>query len=96
VYFRKKADGIGFDLFSDIDSRIRHLNRILVLAGILAAMQLIVGGNGLRIALLAVRPDAFPLITSILCLSVGVLVTCGFLRIFIKRQQLRKEKILHE
>jgi hypothetical protein len=59
-------------------------------------MNLIVGGNGLRIALLAVRPDAFPLIMNIVNLFLGVLVTCGFLRIFIKRQRLKKEKILHE
>lgn len=28
IYFRKKADEGSFDIFSDIDSRIQHLNRI--------------------------------------------------------------------
>ena len=39
VYFRKKAEDGGFDLFSDIDSRIRHLNRILALIGVLSCVS---------------------------------------------------------
>ncbi|WP_442904154.1 DUF2812 domain-containing protein [Gordonibacter sp.] len=28
IYFRKRTDGGAFELFSDIDSRIKHLWRI--------------------------------------------------------------------
>ncbi|MEG2934269.1 MAG: DUF2812 domain-containing protein [Gordonibacter sp.] len=32
VYFRKRTDGGAFELFSDIDSRIKHLRRIQLIA----------------------------------------------------------------
>lgn len=39
VYFRKKHTGQGFDLFSDLDSRLKHIQRILFLAGILTLVE---------------------------------------------------------
>lgn len=39
VYFRKKHTEQGFDLFSDLDSRIRHVQRILLLASILTLIN---------------------------------------------------------
>ena len=41
VYFRKKAESKPFDLFSDIDSRIRHLNRLLFIPIIFGIANLI-------------------------------------------------------
>lgn len=52
IYFRKKAEYGGFELFSDIDSRISHLGRIAALLRVLAYMNLFIGifnsllGNG--------------------------------------------------
>ena len=43
VYFRKKAQLGKFDIFSDIDSRISHLNRIGNGLSILGVSNLLIG-----------------------------------------------------
>lgn len=43
VYFRKKTVDGPFDLFSDLDSRIKHLNRILMLFIPLMVVEFIIG-----------------------------------------------------
>ena len=92
VYFRKKAGDIGFDLFSDIDSRIRHLNRILFLTGILAALNLFNGFN----SLLNSFSHGITVVAALICTSIGLILSCGSLRIYLKRRHLKKEKVLHE
>jgi len=94
VYFRKKADSGGFDLFSDIESRIKHLNRILWLAGILSAMNLINGINTLCLWLSSQRQTTF--VIPIICLAVGLLIGYGFLHVFIKKRKLLKERLIRE
>ena len=95
AYFRKKKTEGGFDLFSDIDSRIKHLNRILVLLGLIGGLELYAGSandllyyfrSGLTVHLFS----------SIFCLLLGVLIAYGFVRICRKLNRLKKERILHE
>ena len=43
IYLRKKTENGTFDIFSDIDSRIRHLDRICKLLLIVGAMNLLFG-----------------------------------------------------
>lgn len=43
IYFRKKVENGAFDLFSDIDSRIRHLERIARLLFIVGMLNLCTG-----------------------------------------------------
>ena len=94
VYFRKKADETGFDLYSDIDSRIRHINRILFMAGCLSGVNLF---NGMNQAFMWSFQDSSASLTIMcLCLAVGLLLGYGFLRLFFKRRWLKREKILHE
>ena len=71
VYFRKKAGENGFDLFSDIDSRITHLKRILFSIG-------------------------FQLFTVIVASVVTLWIFYGFVHIFLKYDNLKKERVLHE
>lgn len=94
VYFRKKADGNGFDLFSDLDSRIIHLNRVLLLMGILSGANLLNGAVQLHTWISQGLLLNFA--TSIFCFAIGILLGYGFLRTFSKRDKLKKEKILHE
>ncbi len=42
VYLRKKASDGPFDLYSDIDSKIKHYERIINLANILIIIQLLI------------------------------------------------------
>ena len=43
IYFRRKSELGGFELFSDLDSRIAHLRRIAALLRPLAYMNIILG-----------------------------------------------------
>ena len=45
VYFKKKTSEGVFDIYSDRDSRIKHLNRILTLNGVLIFIELSAGMN---------------------------------------------------
>ena len=92
VYFRKRAGAVGFDLFSDIDSRIKHLDRIIWFAGVLSAANLFSGINNLFLH----SSIDMNITVGLLSLSVGLLLGCGFLKLFFKKSKLKKEKILHE
>ena len=95
VYFRKKAGMAGFDLYSDVGSRIQHLNRILFLVGILAALNLFNSVN-----LMFLRPADPPTdantVLGTICLAVGILLAAGFLYLYTKKLKLKREKLLHE
>ncbi len=43
IYFRKKTADGPFNLFSDFDSRIKHLKRLITLIAVLAAANFLVG-----------------------------------------------------
>jgi len=94
AYFRKKSNESGFDLFSDIDSRIRHLNKILILAGVFLGLNFVNGISSICRFFDATRDGN--LIIGILCMSVALFIGYGFLRLFLKRSKLKKEKILRE
>ena len=86
IYFRKKTEDGPFDLFSDIDSRIRHLNYI-------ARVLLCVGVMNLSIGILnSLNPSHFGWI-NLLC-SAFLMYCLG--RIHGKKEALEKERQLHE
>ncbi len=95
VYFRKKADGDGFDLFSDIASRIKHLSRMETMAGILAAVNL---SNTVIQSNLAFSQGGHTanLLAAAMCAFAGLLCGYGFIRIWMKKSKLKKERRLHE
>lgn len=86
VYFRKKTADGPFDLFSDIDSRIRHLQKIGRMLSAIGGMNLAIGiansfgGNRLGWV-------------NLLC---ATLLMYGLGRIHGKKEALEKERLLHE
>ena len=92
VYFRKKADDGGFDIYSDIDSHIKHLNRLLLLLGVIGGVNILLGA----INLLVVFMHGGLGLLNLMNLSLGIICAYGFLRIFLKYRKLKKEKLLHE
>ncbi|MCL2046415.1 MAG: DUF2812 domain-containing protein [Oscillospiraceae bacterium] len=94
VYFRKKTNGGGFDIYSDLASRIMHLKRIVALLGILSCVNILNGINMLRVW--RINNLISPLYLSIICLACGLLLGYGFLKIYRKKQMLEKEKALRE
>ncbi|MCL2057994.1 MAG: DUF2812 domain-containing protein [Oscillospiraceae bacterium] len=94
VYFRKKAGATPFDLFSDIDSRVRHLKRILFLPGILGALNTL---NAVNMShRYAVSGDAAYLLISILVSAASLLALYGFIRLSQKMRRLQRERRLRE
>lgn len=93
VYFRKKKERGGFDLFSDIDSRIKHLNRILALATVLCIFMFFNAGNLLRLYL-AGTGSVLPLAAVVGV--VALVFLWGLVRLWRKHSRLKKERALHE
>ena len=86
MYFRKKTADGHFDLFSDIDSRISHLDKI-------GKMLSIVGGANLLIGLAnTFSPARFGWI-NLLC---ATLLMYALGRIHGKKEALERERMLHE
>ena len=86
IYFRKKASEGSFDLFSDIDSRIRHLDRI-------GKMLFGVGMVNLAIGLANIfNPSHLGWINLLCC----ALLMYALGRIHGKKEALEKERLLHE
>ena len=87
IYFRKQASLGAFDLFSDIDSRMDHLTRIGTSLRIIGLANLLIG---LVNALLSGSGAGA---INLLC---ATLLMYGLGRITGKRDQLEKERELHE
>jgi hypothetical protein len=94
AYFRKRTEAGPFDLYSDVDSRIQHLNRLLSLLAVLGTLNLCNGLNNLIQFFL--HGLSFSLGVGILCLLVGGLFVYGCLHVLSKRRKLQKERLLHE
>ena len=86
IYFRKKAADGAFDLFSDIDSRIIHLDKI-------GKMLTAVGGANLLIGIANTFSPARLGWINLLCAT--LLMYC-LGRIHGKKEALEKERLLHE
>ena len=86
MYFRKKTEDGPFDLFSDIDSRIGHLNKI-------GRMLSVVGGANLLIGLVnTFSPGRFGWV-NLIC---ATLLMYALGRIHGKKEALERERMLHE
>ncbi|MDO5688975.1 MAG: DUF2812 domain-containing protein [Tissierellia bacterium] len=93
VYFRKKTEDGVFDIFSDFDSRIQHLNRILTLIGILSGFNLYIGISYLYEFFVE---GQMAMGISFLNLFAGLLGLYGFYRLFVKRENLKRERQIFE
>ena len=94
VYYRKKANDAPFDLFSDIDSRISHLNRMLIIPGIVGAANLVNAINMTHRFFL--DGIDFMLAPTLLAWVCSLLMAYAFIRLLGKRRKLKKERMLHE
>ena len=86
VYFRKKTADGPFDLFSDIDSRIGHLNKIGRMLAVIGGMNLLIG------VLNTFNPSRMGWV-NLLC---ATLLMYALGRIHGKKEALERERVLHE
>jgi len=99
VYFRKKASDGTFDIYSDIDSKTKHYQRINRFWIVLAVAELIVGLSNVCIGIYSIlrgHTFYFNLIGGVVCVLLGIgLFALGHpLRKKIKK--LKKEKVVIE
>lgn len=85
VYFRKKKELGEFQLFSDIDSKIKHLNRIITMLAIVCGLNLMIGINNLRI-------DYIGLIN----IACSALLGLAIYLIWRKKKRLQDERVWRE
>lgn len=94
-YFRKKKSVGAFDLYSDYNCRIRHLNRIIALVGVFEALSLMYTALYLPQAL----EGGGRVIESFIGVFYAVFLvflTYGMIRLLLKRRKLRQDHILYE
>ena len=86
IYFRKKTADGPFDLFSDIDSKISHLNKIGKMLGVLGGANLLIG---------LANTFGSPRLgwINLLC---ACLLMYSLGRIHGKKEALERERLLHE
>lgn len=92
AYLRRRCDDAPFDLFSDIDSKIKHLRRIDAL--LFAALALQLAGLAALFHMREYPQDMLPFV--FVWLAFVVLVGFGFVRIARKAGRLKRERAVRE
>ncbi len=90
IYFRKPTSEGSFDLFSDIDSRVAHLNRIDKMLFLIGMANLLIGIVNGTIG------SSGNSAVGVLNLLVATVLMYGLGRIRGKREEMEKERQLHE
>lgn len=94
IYVRKETIKGNFELHSDLDSRIKHVSRILIFAIPLTLIQLVNGLN--QLVLYNVNKLSFSMGVSVFCLAVGTFFVYGIIRLLMIQHGLLKQKKLFE
>lgn len=94
VYFRQKTDLGQFTLHSDNSSRLKHLNTISVVLGVIAAAQLLGGLTNLLIFL--IQRTTLNIVVGVPILCFGLLFSYGYWHIRKKRAKIKKQQQLFE
>lgn len=93
VYLRMKSNDGEFDLFSDIDSQIKHLNRILTLFLCILPLEISSLGLNISTALMGSIPN---LVCACLLALILIFLSIGTFNLYIKIRKLKKERIIRE
>ena len=93
VYFRKKKTDGDFELFSDIDSKIKHLTRIMNFILVLAVANLLVGVGNTINGIVNIPEMVFLHVINIL---LGLWALWGYFKLSKKRKKLKSEQNIFE
>ena len=94
AYFRKKTADGQFELFSDRASRIKHMNYIITLLGILSIPNLSNGINQLCMYIQYQHPaNLFALLSAFF--MAGLMIT-GIIKLSLKKKTLKEEQQIFE
>lgn len=93
-YFRKKVAAGKFEIYSDLDSKIKHYKRILKLFILVTPINLISSFNNLTMYIENRLTPA--IVISMLGFLVSILLGFGIFKVSKKISGLKKEKSIHE
>ena len=93
VYFRKKASDGDFYLFSDNASRVKYLTHMLGFITFIVTLNLLIGLENLALAIFAESPGNY---LGFLNLAIGLFGSPGTIKLWKKRNRIRKESQLFE
>lgn len=103
AYFRKKADGEPFDIYSDLDSKIKHYGRIFSLAAIVSAINLfaVMLTAGMHVVFLVTKglhgiPFAGNAVISGINLALCVTLGIFSMQLYKRIEKLKNEKLIRE
>ncbi len=95
-YFRKKTTEGGFDLFSDIKSRIKHYSSIIYLITFIGIINIFYGCFNLTYFFIKYRHLSYIGILGLANIALGFACVIGFIRLRKKRSRLKKEQQIYE
>lgn len=94
VYLRKPNDGQPFELFSDVESRIKHMRRFALIP-LLCLIMLCLNLMGFAPTLIAYGGFLGGVLVALECVM-AVLMVYGLTRMTVKYHELLKQQQLHE
>ena len=92
VYLRKKASDGPFDVYSDVDSRINHYNRIIKLANLIIFIQLLIAFPNLNNFIKGYSLSSFCIFNFVF----AIILFLGNRSLYKKVDKLEKEKLYKE
>lgn len=93
VYFRKKASDGDFELFSDNASRVKYLTGMLGFITLIVGLNLCIGLENLALAIFLNQVGNY---VGFLNLAIGLFGTPGTIKLWKKRNRMRKDSQLFE
>lgn len=93
IYFRKKAEDGVFKLFSDNESRVKYMTRIVNFTTLITVLNLYVGAFNIYLAFS--NDFAFNFI-GLLNIAIGVVGVFGTIKLAKKRKRIKQESQLFE
>ena len=93
AYFRKKATEGDFELFSDNDSRIKYISKVIGLVSLITIANWIVGINNV---FLATSFLSYINYLGVINLFIGLFGSWGIIRLIRKRKKMKQEGQLFE
>ena len=88
VYFRKKAADGDFELFSDNDSRIKYISRVIGFVALITVANLAIGINNVFMANWLSNPLNY---LGVINLVISLLGIWGTIRLMKKRKKMKQE-----
>lgn len=93
VYFRKKASEGEFQLFSDNASRVKHMTTMLSFVALVVILNLLTGIENLVVAIVTGFPGNY---LGFINLAIGLIGLPGVIKLWKKRNRIKKESQLFE